>query len=101
MQTSLPPWFRGRSKDGKLHWDSLPGFAMWVPENDPPAIHTRVRILAWGAPYICGDVVGYEVSHDYLMIWVKPDVRPAWHIRDNPNRDVCLFAGIELEWPVK
>jgi hypothetical protein len=103
MVTTLPPWNRSRSKDGKIFWDSLPGMATWVPENDPPRVGERVRILAWGEPThhpYCGDVEGYQVCHGYLMIWVRPDVRPPWHVAQMPERFVCLFAGIELEWPV-
>jgi len=92
MLTSVPLWRRSIDDHAER--------PIWIPVSLPPPLHTRVRILAWGEPYICGDVEGYEVTHGYLMIWVRPDIRPEWHLRDNPNRDVCLFAGIELEWPV-
>lgn len=99
MQRTLPPWTRV----SRLHKMGAPipkGFGIWVPEQDPPKVGTRVRILAWGDRTYCGDVEGYQVTHDYLMIWVRPDTRPPWHVVQMPERFVCLFAGIELEWPV-
>jgi hypothetical protein len=69
----------------------------WAFKEPPPKIGTKVTILAWDS-HPTGTVVGYTVSHGWLMINVKPEYRPLWHIIENPDRDICLFAGIELEW---
>lgn len=96
MTPNLPPWARGISANAPI----APGLARWVPRYfDPPKVGSKVNILArsYNGDEIHGTVLGYEVSHGYLMVWVKPDRRPDWHVRDNPGRWAGLFAGIELE----
>ena len=92
MITTLPPWTRK-----KLGFPVPPDLSAWNADYEPPAIGTRMKILAWGEPHILGTVVGFAPTHGWLMIWVRPDQRPEWHIRDNPDREVCMFAGIEME----
>ena len=91
MQTVLPKWTRLREG-----FPLPPDLVQWNQEFDPPTRGTRVAIHAWGEP-VGGVVEGYEPTHGWLMIWVRPDVRPEWHKRDMPDRSVCLFAGVELE----
>lgn len=73
--------------------------AKWIPSYPIPPIGQRVLIHAWteGDNIPKGTVTGYQATHGFLMIWVRPDFRPRWHRKDNPHRHLCLFAGIELE----
>jgi hypothetical protein len=44
-----------------------------------------------------GEVVGYLLhASGWLMLCVKLDARPAWHVKEFPNRDVCVFSGNEF-----
>jgi hypothetical protein len=70
----------------------------WACEKKPPAIGSKVRVLMWKDLNHVGTVIAYEVFADWLMIWVKMDSRPAWLVKNEPERDECCFAGIELEW---
>lgn len=93
----IPAWRRYDSKrESGLDERKPEDPVWWAALKDPPEVGTRVVITAWGA--ILGTVVGYETGAGWLMIKVRPDTRPFWHIKDNPGRDVCVFAGIELEW---
>lgn len=98
MTTAVPPYARPISSEAQI----APGLARWVPRDFGPfPVGTRVNILAWRESEkdrgVSGTVIGYEVCCGYLMIWVKPDWRPEWHVKDNPGRWAGLFAGIELE----
>ena len=96
-QVSIPKWHQSPRSNGTPDWLTPPeGSSWWVPRNyDPPGVGSRVRILAWGGTL--GTVWGYEIHAGYLMVLVKPDQRPAWHLKQEPGRDICLFAGIEME----
>jgi hypothetical protein len=76
--------------------------AWWSLSYPPPPIGTPVKITAWETldegTYRTGTVVGYTISHGWLMINVRPDSRPLWHLVQNPERSICLFAGRELDW---
>lgn len=96
MLTTLPRWQR--------EGDEAP--AWWNSKNDPPKIYDRVRITLNGwneeGDYrrmgdIEAEVCGYKVTAGWLMVFVWPDSRPAWFLKDNPHNQPCLFAGIELE----
>ncbi len=97
MRAEAPSWTRSRFEGEPLQ----EGLAIWPPQFDPPPAGSRVLIQAWREsaddPGIPGTIIGYEVFHRYLMVWVKPDWRPKWHIEQNPGRWAGLFAGIELE----
>lgn len=72
--------------------------AKWGKTSDfptPPAIGTRVnvRINALGA----GAVAGYFVEHGWLGVYVVPDARPEWHVKQNPNKNYYLVFGVEIE----
>lgn len=75
--------------------------AKWVPSFPIPAVGSRVNVLAWRESMddkgIPGTVLGYQNFSDFLMVWVRPDWRPKWHIEQNPGRWAGVFAGIELE----
>lgn len=97
MTDQLPKWLNSPDNNGKPDWFQPPaGSGWWVPRSyDPPAVGSRVKINIWGG--VLGTVVGYQICAGYLMVWVKPDQRPEWHLKQEPGRDVCLFAGIEME----
>jgi hypothetical protein len=90
--TDLPQWKRYSDTDSEPN-----GHALWNASYDPPGIGTKVHINLNGWNMSSGIVVGYYPTGGWLMICVKPDTRPAWHVQEMPNRTVCLFAGIELE----
>lgn len=69
----------------------------WNAPFVPPLVGSTVRITLNGWEGCAGTVEGYNADHGWLMIWVRPFTRPAWHRQEMPARHVCLFAGIELE----
>lgn len=71
-------------------WSGAPAF----PE--PPALGSRVIARNGFGP---STVEGYYVEHGYLGLALRPDERPLWHLRQNPDRDVVLLYGKELEGP--
>lgn len=99
VKTKLGAWVlttpEGKRPEGALPadaalWSGAPAF----PE--PPAVGARVIVRGgFGA----STVVGYYVEHGYLGIALRPDERPEWHLRQNPDRDVILMFGKELEGP--
>lgn len=93
----IPKWLHSPENNGNPTWFAPPdGISWWVPRNyDPPELRSRVKILAWDG--IPGTVWGYESHAGYLMVLVKPDWRPGWHLKEHPDREICLFAGIEME----
>jgi hypothetical protein len=86
-----------------MRYDKIPDVPFkWSDLADPiPEIGSRVKILIWSREGVKGTVEGYEFDKEetagYLMVWVRPEKRPEWHRREYPERDIALFAGIELE----
>lgn len=78
-------------------WDKLPKSAKWSKGAfaSPPEIGTRVRakINELGT----GTVQGYFIEHGWVGVHVLPDCRPAWHVRQNGEKNYYLLFGIEVE----
>jgi hypothetical protein len=71
----------------------------WAPRtfNAPPAIGTRVYVFM--NKFGLGTVTGYFTEHGFLGVHVRPDVRPGWHVKKNPDRDVICVFGSEIRPP--
>jgi hypothetical protein len=94
--TKIPEWKRYSPETD----DENDTRAKWNAKYDPPKVGQRIEIKLNGWNKSRATVVGYIKTGGWLMIAVKPDIRPQWHIKEMPNRDVCMFAGVELE-PVR
>jgi hypothetical protein len=90
--TKLPEWKRYCPETD----DEADKRARWNASYDPPKVGQRIEIKLNGWGRSRGNAVGYVHTGGWLMICVKPDTRPPWHLKEMPNRTVCLFAGIEL-----
>jgi hypothetical protein len=77
-----------------------------------PKVGDRVKILLNGWENCQGTVENYHFTDTspnpdvdvwpaqgevWIGIMVRPDKRPAWHLKSEPTRDVCYFVGQELE----
>ena len=86
--TQIPP----KSIRGGWKWS---GDKATPPMPEPPAIGARVfaNVNDLGP----GTVTGYFIEAGYLGLYVKldPATRPAWHKKQNPDRDYCMIFGIE------
>jgi hypothetical protein len=76
--------------------DPPPALPYWAPRTFavPPAIGTRVHVTMNG--FGPATVVGYLVEHGFVGLHVRPDVRPAWHVKQAPGRDVICVYGTEI-----
>lgn len=91
------PDFSPAGRDGKR----LPGDAtlrpLWSPLGGfdaPPPVGARVyaRINQFGP----ARVVGYFTEYGYLGVRLQPDVRPEWHLLQQPGREVIMLFGAEI-----
>jgi hypothetical protein len=90
---TLPAW-RPFEKGAEAAPGAPPLWGLSGGFEAPPAVGARVdvRINGFGP----ATVLGYFVEHGFLGVKVKPDVRPPWHVRQNPSRDVALVFGAEI-----
>ncbi len=81
----------------------LPNYEFeWSGKGPVPSLSQRVNILLNGWEGCSGTVVGYRVddcgeSGKWLGVCVLVADRPAWHVREMPNRNVSFFVGCEVE----
>jgi hypothetical protein len=70
-------------------------YSQWSGHKAPPAIGERVTVSfnELGA----GEVIGYQVTDDFLGVWLKLDKSPAWRVKQGRGDDVpALIYGAEL-----
>lgn len=70
-----------------------PDDAKWSGDFAIPRIgeHVIVRINGFAA----GEVLGYFVEDGWLGLYIRPDHRPEWHLKQNPGRNYCMVFGAE------
>jgi hypothetical protein len=93
LLSALPAW-RPYAKGAEPHPELAPLWGLSSGFAEPPAIGSRVDILING--FGPGVVLSYFVEAGFLGVAVRPDVRPAWHVRQSPERNVALVFGAEV-----
>lgn len=91
--SALPAW-RPYVKGAEPHAELAPLWGLTGGFAEPPAIGSRVDVLING--FGPATVLSYFTEAGFLGVAVRPDVRPAWHVRQSPDRDVALVFGAEV-----
>jgi hypothetical protein len=67
----------------------------WSGKMPVPEVGDRINVRMNG--FGPSTVMGYLPLHGWLGLAVRPDVRPDWLIKQDPERHVILVFGAEIE----
>ncbi len=83
-------------KGSKAPWP-IPEDQIFWSGTDVPAVGEEVNVLT--NDFGKGRVTGYFVEHGFLGIHVFVFNRPDYHKKQQPDRDICCFFGVDLDPP--